>query len=420
MNFLQDLWEQKMAGAWEKPEQYIREQLIQSVLWAKTHSRFYKKAYASYQDNFTLEEFAQFPFTEAKQIAADPFSFLCMKPDEISRIVTMQSSGSTGQSKKIFFSAADQQLTIDYFQYGMRTLVNPGEKCVICLPGRNPGGVVDLLAKGLRALGAIPVIYGSIDNLQAAWQFLEQEKPHCLVAMPVQILALCRSRFAPKQFCLPKILFSADVLAKSIAEEITQKWQCTVYHHYGMTEMGYGGALSCFDDSFHMHTRAMDLYFEIVDVQTGQPLKEGEMGEIVFSTLNRRGMPLLRYRTGDMGRMKKKLCPCGYKAPVLYDVQGRMQNSFIQHGKRIWQKDLDEILFSFAGILDFQTIIAGDRLKIQLYKNKTVLPEERIKEKLNALLGPTWQYDLLLTEQEEDLPCFYGKRMIKWEKTIES
>jgi phenylacetate-CoA ligase len=71
------------------------------------------------------------------------------------------------------------------------------------------------------------------------------------------------------------------------------------------------------------HWREADLYFEIVDPVTGQPLPDGEAGEIVFTTLTRQGMPLIRYRTGDISRFLPGPCACGAVLRRLATIQGR-------------------------------------------------------------------------------------------------
>jgi phenylacetate-coenzyme A ligase PaaK-like adenylate-forming protein len=83
-----------------------------------------------------------------------------------------------------------------------------------------------------------------------------------------------------------------------------------VYEHYGMTEMGLGGAMAC-EKRDGYHPREADLLFEIIDPCTGEVLPEGEYGEIVFTTLTRQAMPFIRYRTGDFSRWLPGLCGCG-------------------------------------------------------------------------------------------------------------
>ena len=412
------IWlQQKTCGrSWER---YANDQLKKTALWAFARSRFYKRKLSGFDlENLSSAHLAQLPFTRPEDVAADPAAFLCLKPDEITRVVTMESSGSTGQAKKIFFSHEDQRLTIDYFCYGMRTILQKGQRCAIFLPGKNPGGVVDLLVKGLSAMGAEPLIYSSVQDLAAAWDFLRRERPHCLVGMPGQVLALARSREAAYGFRLPKILMSADYLPDSLAQTVSQAWQSEVYNHYGMTEMGYGGALSCTSSS-HLHIRGADLYFEVVDPQSGGPVPAGEAGEIVFTTLTRLGMPLLRYRTGDTGRLQTKPCACGLPLPYLYDIEGRAENSVSWENHTLRQKDLDEALFALPSILDFQaTVILGEQpqLRLQIYKNGQPLDCAELKHRLTPYWPSALPLGIEVLEQEQNLPCFLGKRMIKKEQ----
>lgn len=78
-----------------------------------------------------------------------------------------------------------------------------------------------------------------------------------------------------------------------------------------MTEMGYGGGVECQALNGY-HLREDDLYFEIVDPCSGKAVADGVTGEIVFTTFNRQAMPLIRYRTGDIGAFSVDACQCGY------------------------------------------------------------------------------------------------------------
>ena len=92
--------------------------------------------------------------------------------------------------------------------------------------------------------------------------------------------------------------------------QIEAAWGCKVFEHYGMTEMGLGGAVSCgFLEGCHI--RESDLYLEIIDPKPGQVLPEGKEGEVVFTTLTRKGMPFIRYRTGDWSSFIPEPCQCG-------------------------------------------------------------------------------------------------------------
>lgn len=135
--------------------------LNETLAWVRTKSPFYRKQFAGMPGSINhFDEFRQFPFTTPDEIRKNPFQFVCVSQNEIQRIVTLQSSGTTGEPKRIFFTAEDQELTIDFFEVGMSTLTGRGERVLILLPGETPGSVGDLLRIGLRRLGAEPIPYG--------------------------------------------------------------------------------------------------------------------------------------------------------------------------------------------------------------------------------------------------------------------
>jgi phenylacetate-coenzyme A ligase PaaK-like adenylate-forming protein len=115
-----------------------------------------------------------------------------------------------------------------------------------------------------------------------------------------------------------------------------------------MTEMGFGGGVEC-EARSGCHLREADLHFEIVDPRSGTPVPEGTSGEIVFTTLMRRAMPLIRYRTGDVGRMIPEPCGCGTVLKTLEKVRVRMSSvRRLRSGGLLSMADLDEVLFFHA------------------------------------------------------------------------
>jgi phenylacetate-coenzyme A ligase PaaK-like adenylate-forming protein len=124
-----------------------------------------------------------------------------------------------------------------------------------------------------------------------------------------------------------------------------------------MTEMGLGGGVEC-QARRGCHLREADLYFEIVNPTTGEPVADGETGEVVFTTLTRRGMPLIRYRTGDLSRFIPGDCPCGTTLKTLERVRSRVSGCIaVGQGQYVTIADLDEALFSIAGLLDFSATV---------------------------------------------------------------
>ena len=122
---------------------------------------------------------------------------------------------------------------------------------------------------------------------------------------------------------IEKILLSTDYVPEILIKEITDKFHCRVFTHYGMTEMGYGGGVEC-EALNGYHMREADFYFEIINPDTGKRVEEGQYGEVVFTTLTREGMPLIRYRTGDIACFSSEPCVCGTFLKTMGRVFGRI------------------------------------------------------------------------------------------------
>jgi phenylacetate-coenzyme A ligase PaaK-like adenylate-forming protein len=280
---------------------------------------------------------------------------LCVSQSQISRVVTLTTSGTTGNPKRLYFTPFDQELTIDFFRCGMSMLVGPGDKTLILLPGERPGSVGELLLRALRRIGVTPLAYGLVEQPPDAVYTMCREQATCLVGVPVQVLAMARfwEQSAPSKWAPSCVLLSTDHVPQAIVRELKRIWHCEVYEHYGMTEMGLGGALECAAHS-GCHLREADLYFEIIDPDSDRPVADGDYGELVFTTLTRQGMPLIRYRTGDIARFIPEPCPCGSPLKRLERVRRRIGGAVcLGAGRTVTIAELDEVLFALADVVDF-------------------------------------------------------------------
>ncbi len=346
---------------------YQLEKLRQTLDLARRKSPFYQKHLQDAPSRITsLGDVAQFPFTTAEDIRAHALQFLCVSQDEIQRVVTLDTSGTTGQPKRLYFTREDQELTIDFFQVGMSTFTAPGDKVLILLPGERTGSVGDLLAIALQRLGGHPIKHGIVGDIAETLAVIQAEKVDGLVGIPAQVLAL--ARYSP-DVRLKSVLLSTDHVPGAVVRALEHTWSCQVYNHYGMTEMGLGGGVDC-QARRGYHLREADLFFEIVEPLSGRPVAEGEAGEVVFTTLTRQGMPLIRYRTGDLSRFIPGVCSCGTRLKTLEWIRQRVGGAISIAGQgQLTLADLDEALFALDGIYDFSATFShgtgGDRLDVQ-------------------------------------------------------
>ena len=361
------------------------QKLNETLTLVRERSSFYRKHFAGLpRELSSLEELHLFPFTTPEDIRANPLRFVCVSQDEISRVVTLQSSGTSGTPKRLYFTEKDQKLTIDFFGVGMSTLTLPGDKVMIFLPLKNPGCVGDLLRLGLQRLDRIPLPYGPVRDPWQALQALQEQEPDCLVGSPTQILGLARRW---ETGCKPprSVLLSTDYVPQAIVKVLEELWGCEVYNHYGATEMGLGGGVEC-EAHLGYHLREADLYFEIIDPNTGRLVPAGEYGEVVFSTLTRRGMPLIRYRLGDRCRFLPGRCPCGSGLRLMERVSGRFEGYFPLNGKILKLADFDEALFAVPDLLDFSLQLSGSPGREVLSLDVRTLKKEESSVKLLAAL----------------------------------
>jgi phenylacetate-CoA ligase len=363
----------------EALRRYQLSRIRKTVALAMEKSSFYRSKLAGFDPARIDSEaaVARLPFTEPRQIREDPLRFVCTGLGAIERIVTLQSSGTTGLPKRIFFTREDQELTIDFFDYGMRNLVGPDDRVMILLPCALPGSVGDLLRIGLERMGAVPLPYGPVYDPADAVARALQDRVSAAVGIPTQLLAMARQRSGARlKGKIKNVLLSTDYVPEAIGRVLEERWGCRVYNHYGTTEMGLGGGVQCSARRGY-HFREADLFVEIVEPRSGEPVPEGVTGEIVFTTLTRTGMPLIRYRTGDLSRFLPGRCPCGTVLQSMEPVKYRLSELIRIGEQRLSMPDLDEKLFPLPGVIDYRAEIQRSGNITKLYIDlKTALPEK--------------------------------------------
>jgi phenylacetate-coenzyme A ligase PaaK-like adenylate-forming protein len=300
---------------------------------AKRQSRYYAEALSHIEpirDLRAIEDIAKLPLMDEGALAARGEEMICVPASDVSRIVTQPTSGTTGAPKRVYFTEADQELMIDYNHHGLRVMVESGEVFLILMPCARPGSVGDLARIGLERLGAevIPAgilpCDGSRDD--ETLDLMANRRVNAMLATTSAALRLAKRSASGGRDGIRKdlrtILLSAEYVSDDARKTIESVWSCAVFEHYGMTEMGLGGAMAC-NAHVGYHPREADILFEIIDPETGAPLPDGARGEIVFTTLTREAMPFIRYRTGDFSRFLPEPCPCGSTLKRLDKVANR-------------------------------------------------------------------------------------------------
>ena len=387
-------------------ETYQLNQIQTLLTFVRKSSPFYRNLYDGLPLPDTLEAFTRYPVITTEDLLTHGTKMVCVSQREISRVVTLQTSGTTGSPKRIFFTEADQALTLDFFAYGMEEMAGPGDCAAICLPWKTPGCVGDLLIRGLESNNMHAVGIGWIQDLEKAAHTLETYGCRTAVGSPVQLLALLEYSKEHQIPCAIKtVLTSTDALPSSVRKRI-QNLGVEVFDHLGMTECGLGAAMECRAHQ-GLHIRENDLYVEILD-EAGNPVPNGIWGEITITTLTRKAMPFLRYRTGDFGRLLPDPCPCKSILQRL-EVRGRKIESRY-YGKTI--AELDDFFFSFPSIWDYTLEEKEKSWHLHLFLRKPL--EEEEQKRLATWAKPGRKPLILSTEDcHQFLPPYYGKRRIQ-------
>jgi phenylacetate-CoA ligase len=298
----------------------------------------------------TAGDLGRIPLLDNRDIVADGHRLQCISQSRVARVVTLQTSGSTGQAKRLMFTSEDLEATMDFFLNGMRSLIDATDRVVVMLPYQQPDCVGDLLIKalsagGIRAVGVWPPQPPMKD-------FIRTNRLTCAVGLPPQLLTLAEE-IGPG--LLRAMLLCSDYASPALRARIEHACRCRTFLHYGTTESGLGGAVECARHD-GCHIRESDLLVEIIDPETGKNLADGELGEVVITTLGREAMPLLRYRTGDLARLTHAACSCGGITARLLDIRGRLAGCPLGDGL-LHSQDLDDHLFQIPGLLDYRATL---------------------------------------------------------------
>ncbi len=343
----------------------------------------------------TLQELKALPFTTAEDIAAAPMQFLLVSQAEVSRIISGATSGTTGPAKRIFYTPRDTEHTVGFFAAGIGEMLSPGEKCMIAFPFTGPFGLGDLIAKAVERLGGIPVKAGFGGTYDELCKLVAEERPETYIGFPVCFLSL--QRMYGEDFPIKRALLSADACPDGVMEALKDKG-ISLYPHYGSREMCLGGAVTC-PAQEGMHLRENHILAEIID-ESGNPLPDGQWGELVITTIDMEAMPLIRYRTGDRARFLPERCPCG-------SVTRRLDRVSRLDREEGAMERLDSLLFSCPDLVDYRAAWTEGKLKLE-----ALLLREEGRKQLEQLLAGVNAEVFAEPALKSCRPMYPGKRTL--------
>jgi len=389
------------------------ERLRETVRHAREWSPFYVRHLDGVDDSnlCTVDDFSRLPFLNASVLREKPEQLLCVSQDEIARVVTLTSSGTTGQPKRIFYTEDDLEATREFFHRGFLNIVGSGETVLILMPGDRPDSVGRLLVDALGRGGIPAVAHGIMDDAVAALHHCREVDAQCVVGPASHVNAMaCASEALGLKLEIRSVLLCWDAVPDAVVANVERIWGCRVFRHWGMIETGLGGAVECAPGS-GMHLRESDIYLEIIHPQSGELLPDGESGEMVVTTLLRRGMPLIRYRTGDMGCILPGKCSCGSPLRRL-DANVCRNSGGIEVGEASFGlTDLNEKLFSVTGLADFSAKLKSGTLHITACGHGDDLLE-RVHAALGALEGIDLNLEIQINPGFGPIGKGLGKRQI--------
>lgn len=290
----------------------------------------------------SLAELSDLPFTTAEDLQRNSGRMLLCSQNEVQRVITDRTSGTTGQPKRLFYTKEDLEHTVLLFMAGLGEFIYPGGRTMICMPFSGPYGLGELIAEAVERLGADALRIGPFLTYSEYEKVIREERPDTFVGMPVQLLSILR-------FCgkgsLQRALVSGDACPETVMTQCEALLGTELFPHYGSREMALGGAVTC-PAHEGMHLRENHVIAEIIDEQ-GRVLPNGQYGELVITTIGMAAQPLIRYRTGDYTRILAEPCPCGSQTIRLDQVRRKEEAGIPTI------EELDNILFGFPEVVDY-------------------------------------------------------------------
>lgn len=346
------------------PEQkkYQEERLPELLAYLQKSSRFYSELFKKHSIDVskieTLDDLKQIPVTAKDDIQERNKDFICVPPKDIIDYIT--TSGTLGDP--VTFPLTDADLDrLAYNEY-ISFLCADGSRddiyqLMTTLDRRFMAGLAYFM--GIRKLGAGVVRVGAgIPELQ--WDTINRINPTAFVTVPSFLLKLIeyaeangidhKNTSIKKAICIGEALRNQDLSMSTLGQKIQDKWNIKLYSTYASTEMSAAFTECAAGKGGHHHPELVIV--EFLD-ENNEAVKEGEAGEVTITTLGVEGMPLLRFKTGDLCHHYTEACSCGRKTIRLGPIVGRTKQMIKYKGTTLYPPALYDILNNIDGVKNY-------------------------------------------------------------------
>ncbi|MCK4322932.1 MAG: phenylacetate--CoA ligase [Armatimonadetes bacterium] len=390
-------------------QQLQLERLQATVNRAARNVAFYERQFEELgiypEDIQTLDDLQRLPLTQKEDLRDSyPYGMFAVPLREVVRI--HQSSGTTGRPTVVGYTANDLR---HWTELVARNLTAGGvtkDDVVQIFFGYGvfTGGFG--FHHGAEAIGAsvIPVSHG---DTRRQVEVMRDYRTTVIIGTPHYALRIAAAagemKVDPHSLSLRIGLFGGEVWDETVRQQIEDDLFIEAFDVYGLSEIGGPGvSYECeVRDGLHI---AEDQYLvETIDPDSGEVLPPGEEGELVFTTLNKEAMPLLRYRSGDISRLNIELCPCGRTLARMSRITRHADDRLVVGGINIFPDQVAQAFAGISGVSDqFQLVLdrtaALDRLELHIEVAADSTPdtisdlittEQQIKERIQDLLGMT-------------------------------
>ena len=380
-----------------------------------TCNRFYQQKLADVRPNLgSLEEFSQLPFTFKDELVANDqhWSMVANLSYPLDRYVRFhQTSGTRGRPLIVLDTPEDWQWWVDTWQYILdRAEVGPGDRCVMAF---SFGPFIGFWSAfdAVRERGALAVPTGGMNTL-ARLELIRSVGATVLFCTPSYALHLAEvareNHIDVADLPVRTIVVAGEPggSVPAIRSQIEEFWGAKVVDHAGASEVGPWGMSDPAQRG--LYVIESEFIAEFLSVQTGEPADEGELSELVLTSLGRSGSPVIRYRTGDLVRPTWNDDQPTRFVLLSGGVLGRTDDMLVIRGVNVFPSSIEQILRSFPEIVEYRMTAlkhgAMDRLVIEV--EDRLSDPGRVERELRLRLG-------LRVEAREvplgSLPRFEGK-----------